>query len=367
MNLEKISQIKRVTYFRKRNLENGLKLDSNEMVSNWNKSIYKKIYNNIKNYEITSYPKNNYFELKKKIAKNLSIKKNNFLITSGADGAIKEFLTINSYKKKNKKVLTLGELYGMYRVYFKIFNYSVKEINYLKDVKKKTFCKLDKLEFYRNIKKNHIIILVNPNHLSNYDFTFKEIKALLKKFPNKKFFIDEAYFGYGCFSMIKYVKNFKNLFIARSFSKQFGLASIRLGCLIAHKDTILPYLNTSQPYVTNIHSSKIAEFFLDNYLLIKKKLKDEIEGREYLVKLINKNFKNLKIHSSNSMSIFFKFKNKKKRDLIFKKLYSRRIYTKKWDIKFRKDIFYCLRITCGPKKIMYKFFNSIKNTLKNEF
>ena len=38
MNLKKIIQIKRVTYFRKRDLENGLKLDSIEMVSNWNKS-----------------------------------------------------------------------------------------------------------------------------------------------------------------------------------------------------------------------------------------------------------------------------------------------------------------------------------------
>jgi len=364
MNLQKINEIKRVTYFRKRDLKNGLKLDSNEMVSDWNKSIYRKIHNSIKNYEITSYPKDNYLDLKKKIAKNLGIRINNFLITSGADGAIKEFLTINSYQKKQRKVLILGESYGMYRIYLKIFNYDVKEINYLKDVKKNTFCKLDKFEFYKNIKKNHIIALVNPNHLSNYDFTLKEIITLLKKFPNKKFLIDEAYFGYGCFSLVSHVKNFRNLFIARSFSKQFGLASIRLGCLIAHKDTILPYLNTSQPYITNIYSSKIAEFFLDNYQLIKKKLKREIEGREYLIKLINKNLKNLNIHSSNSMSIFFKFDNKKKRDLIFEKLYFRKIYTRKWDIKFKKDFFYCLRITCGPKKIMHNYFQIFQNILK---
>ena len=69
MNLQKINEIKRVTYFRKRDLKNGLKLDSNEMVSDWNKSIYRKIHNSIKNYEITSYPKDNYLDLKKKNCK----------------------------------------------------------------------------------------------------------------------------------------------------------------------------------------------------------------------------------------------------------------------------------------------------------
>ena len=63
------------------------------------------------------------------------------------------------------------------------------------------------------------------NHISNYDFSYKEISKLLKKYPKKLFFIDEAYYGYGCFSSINLTKKFTNIFVARSFSKQFGLTT----------------------------------------------------------------------------------------------------------------------------------------------
>ena len=52
-------------------------------------------------------------------------------------------------------------------------------------------------------------------------------------------FIDEAYFGFGAPTCISMVEKYKNVYVARSFSKWFGLPSIRLGCIISNPTNIL--------------------------------------------------------------------------------------------------------------------------------
>ena len=325
------------------------------MTTNWEDSHYKKIIRKIKNYDISTYPRDNYAKLKIKISKNLNIKKDCFHLTNGCDGAIKEFLLMNYSQNKKKEVLILGDTYGMYNLYLNAFNYKKNEVKYLTIDDKHNFCKLDKKKFEQLIVRSQIVIIVNPNHISNYDFSYKEISELLKKYPKKVFFIDEAYYGYGCFSSINLTKKFENIYVARSFSKQFGLASIRLGCLIANEKKIKAYHGIAQPYLTNIFSASIAEYFLDNYSLVKKKLNEAIKGRNYLKKIFEKE-KDFAINSSDSMSLLIDLKSKNKMNYFSKKLELKKIYTKKIIFSTSSKNHYCIRITLGPIIMMKKFF-----------
>lgn len=286
-------------------------------------------------------------------------------ITNGADGAIKEFLLMNYSQTRKKKVLILSNTYGMYDIYLDAFNYQKKEVQYLTINNKNNFCKLDKIKFAEIIKASEIIIIINPNHLSNYDFSYKEIENLIKKNPKKLFFIDEAYFGYGCYTTLRLTKKYRNIYVARSFSKHFGLASIRLGCLVANKKSIKPYHGIAQPYLTNIFSSAVAEYFLDRYNIVKKNLKKTIEGRNYLANILVKK-SNFAINVSNSMSIFIDLKTKKRMNFIYKKLKKRKIYTKKITFATSSDIRNCIRVTCAPIKIMKYFFLQLMK-INNEY
>jgi histidinol-phosphate aminotransferase len=365
VNQKKIGKICRIPLSRTRDLVNGLRLDSNEVPTNWDDEHYKKIFNKIKNYDVTSYPKDNYTNLKFKISKNFSINSNCIHITSGADGAIKEFLLMNYSQTRKKKVLILSNTYGMYDIYLDALNYQKKEVQYLTINHKYNFCKLDKIKFVESIKTSEIIIIINPNHLSNYDFSVKEIENLIKINPKKIFFIDEAYFGYGCFTTLTLTAKYRNIYVARSFSKHFGLASIRLGCLVANKKSIKPYHGIAQPYLTNIFSSTVAEYFLDQYKIVQKKLNSIIEGRNYIANvLVNKS--NFAINVSNSMSVFIDLKTKKKMNFVYEKLKMRKIYTKKIIFSTSSDKRNCIRVTCAPIKIMKYFFLQLMK-INNEY
>ena len=56
----------------------------------------------------------------------------------------------------------------------------------------------------------------------------------------------------------------------RSFSKSYGLAGARIGCLISNKKNINIFNNTKGGYETNILSAKILEFVIENNNINKK-------------------------------------------------------------------------------------------------
>ena len=50
--------------------------------------------------------------------------------------------------------------------------------------------------------------------------------------------VDEAYYHFGSQTAVPLIKKFNNVIILRTFSKAFGLASLRLGYCISSKENI---------------------------------------------------------------------------------------------------------------------------------
>ena len=133
----------------------------------------------------------------------------------------------------------------MYRIYSKIVGAKVvfaKEINFKVSVK----------EIINKItKKTKIVFIANPNNPTGTYLTKKEVLELRKRL-NKKILlvIDDAYAEYmknkDYSSGLDLFKNKDNVFILRTFSKMFGLASLRVGWGYGSKK-IVDALNTIKP------------------------------------------------------------------------------------------------------------------------
>jgi histidinol-phosphate aminotransferase len=96
--------------------------------------------------------------------------------------------------------------------------------------------------------------------------------------------IDEAYFPYHGETVIDLTKKFENLIVTRTFSKAFGLASLRLGFAVAQPDLIRPLKVFKPMYETNGFAILFGCELLDHPLWVEENVKKTIEGREYLVK-----------------------------------------------------------------------------------
>ena len=87
-----------------------------------------------------------------------------------------------------------------------------------------------------------LVYICNPNNPTGTLTQCSEIDEWIEDAPqNVHFLIDEAYFEYvddgGYWSMIKWIAEKPNVIIARTFSKIYGMAGMRLGYGIAHPDT----------------------------------------------------------------------------------------------------------------------------------
>lgn len=87
-----------------------------------------------------------------------------------------------------------------------------------------------------------VVYLCNPNNPTGTLTSSAEIDAWIQEAPDTvQFAVDEAYFEYvgapGYWSAIKWIQERPNVIVARTFSKIYGMAGMRLGYAVAHPET----------------------------------------------------------------------------------------------------------------------------------
>tara|TARA_B100001057_G_scaffold234218_1_gene234531 strand:- start:13570 stop:14637 length:1068 start_codon:yes stop_codon:yes gene_type:complete len=347
-----LQKISRVRIPENRDLINGLRLDRNEKVSDWEKNIFQKIFNKLPSYFLSIYP--DHSSIYRKISKFDKVNEENILITSGIDGGIKSIFecAINP----GDTVGVVYPTYAMYQVYSKIFNVKLFKIDYTENLK----FNFKKFDIF--LKKNpKVFFLPNPNQPIESCFQLKDLEKIAKKLKkiNCIFFIDEAYFLFGSKSAVKIFKKYNNIIVARTFSKGFGVPSIRLGYLVANKKIIDIVSKTRFAHETNSLSTTVAEYLLDNFNLVKRYNLSIIKSRLRL----KKELKKIDINSFGKYGnyLLIDLRNNQDASRIVKKLKLKKIYTKgPWKGKFDKYI----TISLGPFPQMKKFLISLKKLLQ---
>src|SRR5260370_2941518 len=71
--------------------------------------------------------------------------------------------------------------------------------------------------------------------------------------------MDEAYAEFSGFSAIPWIRKYPQLFVARTFSKVAGLASLRLGAVIACKESLALVRRAMPPFPVNLAALVAAE------------------------------------------------------------------------------------------------------------
>ena len=333
---EKLKNIERKRIIDSRNYEKGIFLNRAERVRPFTEGELKNIF------DTTNFSKlGNYFNTNKiyeKFSKYLNVDTSEMLLTNGAEEAIRYIFNI--FLKENDKVMFPIPTYGMYHVYSKI--YSVERILLEYDD-----FKINKEKLYENLNKVKVFFLPNPSHIQDI-FEEEEIIRILNILKNNNglLVIDETYFGFGVKTMIDLINSYENLYIIRSFSKTFGLPSIRFGCLISNQKNMNIVSNYRSAYEISYPSLKIGEYFLDNIEIVKNYIKECIKGRQYLMTEL-KNY-DIKFNGNNNYLLNIKIETEEICNKICKNLEEKYIYVR----NCKKYI----SITIGPVDYMKSFF-----------
>ncbi|HSW48661.1 MAG TPA: histidinol-phosphate transaminase, partial [Bryobacteraceae bacterium] len=96
-----------------------------------------------------------------------------------------------------------------------------------------------------------VILIANPNNPTGTGVSVEGIERILEEAVNAAVLVDEAYFEFSGVTMLARLARWPNLFVSRTFSKVYGMAAMRLGCIFSQSANIA-YLHKAQsPYSVN--------------------------------------------------------------------------------------------------------------------
>ena len=99
--------------------------------------------------------------------------------------------------------------------------------------------------------KTRLIIVASPNNPTGTVVSREHLLALAAAAPDAVMFVDEAYFHFFGETVFEDVGRVPNLLVARTFSKAYGLANLRVGMVVGDARLIGYLKKVSSPYNVN--------------------------------------------------------------------------------------------------------------------
>ena len=311
-----------------------------------------------KNIITSKYPDYTSKLLRKQISIKFKCNANKVICGSGSDEIIQMLCQL--FLSKGDQVIVPEYSFLMYRIYSSISgadviyskekNYKILVDNIIKKVNNKT----------------KIVFLANPNNPTGTYLNRNELINLRKRLrKNILLVIDDAYYEYmkdkNYASGLKIFKNYKNVFILRTFSKIYGLAALRIGWGFGDKK-IIDALNLIKP---PFNVNEIAQLCAIEALKDSKFINKSIKHNLYWSKKIKKTLEEFNIYSNKISANFFllNFNECKLSAVSFeKKLEKKGIILREMKTYGIKNH---LRLTIGNNLENKLFLKEAKNIFKN--
>jgi len=101
--------------------------------------------------------------------------------------------------------------------------------------------------------RTRAVIIANPNNPTGTAIDLATIERILQKASGAAVLIDEAYFEFYGVTALELLPHYSNLFVSRTFSKTYGLAGLRVGCLFSQAQNMAAIRKGQSPYsVTSV-------------------------------------------------------------------------------------------------------------------
>ena len=218
-----------------------LRLDFNENTLGCSPAVLKAIQS-LTAADLTRYPERGPVE--ELAARHLNLKSEQVILTNGVDEAI--HILCQAFLDTDDELLLPVPTYTMYEIYAASTDARVVRVQAKADF---AFPFEDLLSAIT--PRTKLIGIANPNSPTGSVCTREQILAIANAAPHAVVLVDEAYFHFFGETVMDLIGELPNLIVARTFSKAYGLASLRLG-LLAGPESLLKWTRrVLSPYSVN--------------------------------------------------------------------------------------------------------------------
>ncbi|MBZ5580030.1 MAG: histidinol-phosphate transaminase [Acidobacteriia bacterium] len=251
-----------------------LRLDFNENTVGCSPRVIAALKSGVDAAGLAVYPE--YGAAKEAIARYFHVTPEQFVFTNGTDEAIQVF--VNTYVDDGQEVLILKPAYAMYRFYAEVAGARLREVEYA----------APGLEFPLQqvldaiTPNTRAVILANPNNPTGTGVGLLGIERILHRARKAVVLVDEAYYEFSGVTALTEIERVPNLFVSRTFSKVFGMAAMRIGCLFSHAANIEFLHKAQSPYSVNALAVVAAQAAVADTAYIQNYVAEVLAARELL-------------------------------------------------------------------------------------
>ncbi len=220
----------------------GLRLDFNENTGGCSPRVIERL-RQLKPEELACYPVREPVE--REVASFLGLQPEQVLLTNGVDEAI--HLLCEAYLEPQDQALIVVPTFAMYQICAAATGARVISIPAEDDFRFPTA----KVMAYTTAPKTRLIAIANPNNPTGAVASPEDLLRIARSAPQAAVLVDEAYFEFYGQSLLEYAGQVPNLFIARTFSKAYGMASLRIGVLAGAVEHMQSLRRACSPYNVN--------------------------------------------------------------------------------------------------------------------
>ncbi|HTZ81836.1 MAG TPA: histidinol-phosphate transaminase [Candidatus Acidoferrales bacterium] len=247
----------------------GLRLDFNENTVGCSPRVLSKL-RNLDAEQLAKYPEREPVEVT--VADFLSIEPSELLLTNGVDEAI--HLLCETYLEPADEALIVVPTYSMYRIYAMAAEAKLISVPLGEGFQ---FCADSVI---RSItKRTRLIAIANPNNPTGTVASKDDLLAIALSAPEAAVLIDEAYFEFYGETMLRAWEKAPNIFVARTFSKAYGLAGLRIGMLAGSAEQMSAVTRVASPYNVNAVALACLPDAIGDQSYIERYVEEILEAR----------------------------------------------------------------------------------------
>jgi histidinol-phosphate aminotransferase len=258
----------------------GLTLDLNESMAGCSPHVLARLHS-LSAADVSRYPQRETGE--RLVGNFLGLAPEQVLVTNGMDEALS--LVFTAYLDANDELLFADPTFVMYPMLGAAVGAKVVRVQSGEDLALPVADLLARIS-----PRTRVIAIANPNNPTGLAAERADLLKIVESAPNAAVVIDEAYFEFcggalKCSTLIPDLARYPNLFVARTFSKAYGLAGLRLGVLTGAAGQIDYLRRLSLPFNVNSVVLACLEEALADGSFVSEHVAQIRHGREQLERL----------------------------------------------------------------------------------
>ena len=217
----------------------------------------------------------------RRLARHFRVNPGELMLTNGGDDALRVFF--DAFVDAGTSAVICEPTFPMYRYWGEVAGARIAALRYGPAMEFPLEGVLQELA-----NRPRVLFVCNPNNPTGTLLEKSLIETILKAATHTAVVVDEAYAEFSGVTVIRWIREYPQLFVARTFSKAAGLAGLRLGAIIAAEESLAILRRATAPFPVNVAAIAAAEAAVGDPRTMKLYVKNILRTRTWFEKELHR-------------------------------------------------------------------------------